>query len=221
VLTGATARRLLYRIYRSKIPHNVLAPFLEEADAIINEVIFITYLAGMKKAAKEFKRDHASPSQQDWQQIEALRQKYRADTENVIRDMVNDAVVDHQLDIEYYHRRSDLIVQMAIWTTYNKAKLAVYRVENVRQSRFAQAANYKYLGYFMFKTAADESVCELCAPYAGDLQEDLDLLPQPPIHAWCRCEIVAIPTVPTLEEQTQFLEQWQTDQLVEETTGPF
>jgi len=212
VLTGATARRLLYRVYRSRHSYDVLTNFLEEANAIVNEFIFIAYLAGMKKAAKEFKREHASPAQQDWQVIENLRMKYRADIERIIRDMVQDAVIDRQVDIEYYHRRSDLLVQMAIWSTYNKAKLAIYRVENVRQSMLAQAQRYKYLGYFMFKTAADERVCEICAPYAGQMSEDPDALDEPPFHPWCRCEIVAVPTVPTVEEQQQFLEEYQTQQ---------
>jgi site-specific DNA-adenine methylase len=46
VFGGATARRLLYRVYRSRHSYDVLTNFLEEANAIVNEFIFIAYLAG-------------------------------------------------------------------------------------------------------------------------------------------------------------------------------
>ncbi len=63
----------------------------------------------------------------------------------------------------------------------------------------------------MFKTAADDAVCDQCAPLAGELAEDFNDLPDPPLHPWCRCEIVAIPTVPTVEEQLEFKEEREED----------
>jgi hypothetical protein len=217
VLTAATARRLLYRIHRTLHPQPILDVFIDEANEIVNEFIFITYLAGMKKAAREFKREHASPSQQDWELIEAFRRQYREDVDRLIRDMVNDAIHDRSLDVEYYHARSDLIVQMAIWTVYNRAKLSVYRVENKRQAAIAQAANYAYRGWFMIQTAADEGVCELCASMAGDMTQDIDSLPLPPYHVFCRCQIVAIPTVSEYEKQLAFKEEYQTEQVISES----
>jgi len=215
MLTAATSRRLLHRVYRSQRPQEVVEEFIGEANAIVNEVVFITYLAGMKTAGRDFQIDHISPSEQDWLKIRQFRQKYCADVSALIQDMVTDATIDRKVDLEYYHARSNMLVQMAVWTVYNQAKLAVYRIINkpvdltrAYEPPVFMAANYKYKGYFMFKTAADETVCDLCAPCAGDLQEDPDLLEQPPVHVWCRCEIIAIPTVTTLEEQTDFLESW-------------
>jgi hypothetical protein len=194
-----------------------LEAFLEEANAIVNEFVFIAYLAGMKKAAREFKREHASPDQRDWEQIELFRRQYRDDVDRLIRDMVDDGIHDRRLDIEYYHARSDLIVQMAIWTVYNRGKLSIYRVENKRRIMFAQAANYAYQGWFMVQTAADEGVCELCAGMAGDMTEDIDALDLPPYHVYCRCEIVAIPTVGEYEKQLEFKEEYQTEQVIAES----
>jgi len=217
VLTGATARRLLYRIHRTQYPQPILDAFIDEAKEIVNEFIFIAYLAGMKKAAREFKREHASPNQRDWEHIETFRRNYRDDVDRLIRDMVNDAIHDRSLDIEYYHARSDLIVQMAVWTLYNRGKLSVYQVENKRRMQIAQAANYAYQGWFMVQTAADESVCEYCATLAGDMTQDLDMLDLPPYHVYCRCEVVAIPTVPEYEEQLAFKEEYQTEQVISES----
>lgn len=216
VLTGATARRLLYRIHRTQYPYPVLEAFLEDANEIVNEFVFIAYLAGMKKAAREFKRDHASPSQRDWEQIEVFRRQYRDDVDRLIRDMVDDAIHDRRLDVEYYHARSDLIVQMAVWTLYNRGKLSIYRVENKRPSPFAQAY-YAYVGMFMIQTAADEGVCEYCASLAGEMTEDLDALELPPYHVNCRCEIIPIPLVKDYERQLEFKEEYQTQQVIAES----
>jgi hypothetical protein len=188
-----------------------------ESNEIVNEFVFIAYLAGMKKAAREFKREHASPSQRDWEQIETFRRQCRSDVDQLIRDMVNDAIHDRRLDVEYYHARSDLIVQMAVWTVYNRGKISVYRVENKRPIEMAQAANYAYLGWFMIQTAADEGVCEECASLAGEMTQDLDTLEMPPYHVYCRCEIVAIPTVGEYEEQLDFKEEYQTEQTIAES----
>lgn len=217
VLTAASARRLLYRIYRTLHPYDVQEEFLHEARAITNELIFIAYLAGMKVAAREFEVYHISPTMEDWQRIEQLRAKYRVDVESIIKDMIQDALVDRTVDIDYYVRRSDTLVQMSIWTAYNRGKLSVYRVENKRQATIAQAANYAYLGWFMIKTAADERVCELCASLAGDMTQDLDSLDLPPWHSWCRCEVIAIPTVPEYEEQLEFKQEYQTEQVISES----
>jgi len=171
----------------------------------------------MKKAAREFKREHASPAQRDWEQIETFRRNYRDDVDRLIRDMVDDAIHDRRLDVEYYHARSDLIVQMAVWTLYNRGKLSIYRVENKRRTAFAQAANYAYQGWFMVETAADESVCEYCASLAGEMTQDLDALELPPYHVNCRCEIIPIPLVGEYEKQLAFKEEYQTEQTIAES----
>jgi hypothetical protein len=167
----------------------------------------------MKKASREFKREHDSPTQADWEIIEAFRYKYRGDVDKLIRDMVADAHYNRRLDVEYYHARSDIIVQMAIWTLYNRGKLSVYRIVNKRKDL---AQGYLYLGMWMIQTAADESVCMYCASRAGDMTDDLDRLEMPPYHINCRCEIIPIPLVKDYQEQLKFKEEYQTEQTIAE-----
>jgi len=194
-LTAAAARKLLHRVWRSRIPSDVTVRYVAEASTIVNELVFAAYWSGMKKAAKEFGRSHASPTQQDWQTIETQRFRFRADVNRLIQDMVSDAQHEGKLDMVYYERRSDLIMQMAVWSSYNAAKVAFYRRLTLPRTAMAQAATF--IESFTFETCGDDAVCEICERIEIQSQLDpvtnIDDLPHPPddTHPNCRCEIVA------------------------------
>lgn len=189
------------------------------AKEAIEHVTSRAFLAGKIQAARE---TH-TPWQivgDDSRIIQRTAEQFEIDFEEIMHDIRLDLIVEGHADWQNVGRRLEVTAQMLTWTAYNRGKASEFR-RSIKPAfgSLLMAQRYKYDGLFMLLTQADERVCEICAPYAGNLTEDYDSLVsdlggEPPLHVSCRCEIVATPTVVTVKEQDRFRENWY------ETTVP-
>jgi len=202
-------RRLLRDLENLGFPSDVDHIF-DNARKIIYQTSFIAFLAGKNKAAKEARIQFWSVEENDMPLIKKLREKYFYDFDKIFRELITQIRLKDP-EASKTLNRCDILLQMLTWQSYNKGKLALWDDE-ILKPRFFQAQAYKYEGVFMFKTAGDEDVCDLCAPLSGQLSEDPHEMEMPPLHAWCRCEIVAIPTVESVKGQERFLKKWWEEQ---------
>jgi len=180
----------------------------DNARKIIYYTSFVAFLAGKNRAARESRIAFWSIEDNDMPLIRELREKYFHDFDRIFRELITQIRLKNP-DASKTLNRCDLLLQMLTWASYNKGKLALWDDE-ILKPRFFQAQAYKYEGIFMFKTSADDvdRVCEICAPLSGQLSEDPHEFEEPPLHAGCRCQIVAIPTVKTVKAQERFLKKW-------------
>jgi hypothetical protein len=85
--------------------------------------------------------------------------------------------------------RFSLLAQMLTWKAYNQGKKSEFKRSLTLQAEVYSGAQYKYPGFFMYRTAADEGVCDDCAPLSGVMSEDYDELigetGEPPLHLNC------------------------------------
>lgn len=124
-------------------------------------------------------------------------------------------IVKGSTDWQQVFQRLGVVAQMLTWTAYNQGKASEFR-RSTNQNPPFMASIYKYDGQFMFQTAADDLVCDECAPYSGTMADTYDDLvaetDEPPLHINCRCELVATPTVPTVDQQQRFREAFIADE---------
>lgn len=186
------------------------------AQEALEHVVSRAFLAGKIKASRETR----TPWQiigDDSEQIEELALKFKGDFEKIMQDLRYTIIFQGPpTPRTVILRRFDALAQMLTWKAYNIGKRSEF-IHSLHRAALFMGANYKYAGYFMFKTEADEAVCDECAPFAGTLYPDYDELisiigDEPPLHVNCRCEIVSTPTVPTFEEQWDFVESWTEEQ---------
>jgi len=178
----------------------------ENGRKIIYQNAFVAFLAGKNQAAREGKIQFWTIETNDLPLLDEIKTRYLADFHKILDSMTLD-VRSGSFDQDPYLRRCDTLLQMLTWTSYNKGKLALWDDEIVKP-RALGAQAYRYEGIFMFKTARDDDVCEQCAPLSGMLAEDPHELEEPPLHVWCRCEIVVTPTVKVVDAQESFLTRW-------------
>lgn len=178
----------------------------ENGRKIIYQTAFISFLAGKNQAAREGKIQFWTIEANDLPLLDEIKARYLGDFHKILDSMVLD-VRSGSLDQEPYLRRCDMLLQMLTWTAYNKGKIALWDDEIVKP-RTLGAQAYRYEGIFMFRTARDDDVCAECAPLSGMLAEDPSELEEPPLHVWCRCEIVVVPTVKEVKQQESFLTRW-------------
>jgi hypothetical protein len=194
------------------------------AQEALEHVISRAFLAGKIQASRETR----TPWQiigDDSEQIEQLAKRFKADFEKIMQDLRYEIIFQGPpTPRTMILRRFDALAQMLTWKAYNLGKRSEF-IHSLRQAALFMGATYKYAGYFMFQTKADEKVCEWCAPLSGTLYPDYDTLintiqatlpanlsAEPPVHINCRCEIVSTPTVPTFEKQWRFVESWTEEQ---------
>jgi hypothetical protein len=212
LLNGLRQRIVNYSSFQQAINE-----ITEDARKVIYQSVFIAFTAGKNKGALEAHIPYWSIESNDMPTVEGLRGKYYASFAEMFTKLIKELQglrQDEQFDPASWVRRCDLILQLAVWESYNKGKQALWDDEILkpRQAAIGQAQRYKYEDIFMFQTAADDVVCDLCAPLSGQLSEDFNDLESPPLHAWCRCEIVAIPTVKEVTKQERFLKERHDEQ---------
>lgn len=181
----------------------------DDAREALEHIVSRAFLAGKTKAAKELR----SPWQivgDDSRVIQETSKKFENDFTKIMREITTSTWIKEQIDWNEVNNRLKIIAQMLTWTSYSLGKKSEFK-RSLKTDRFT-AQRYKYQDYFMFQTQADELVCSICAPHAGNRSLDYDEMTMliggdPPLHIYCRCEIVAIPTVPVVERQDRFRER--------------
>lgn len=197
-----------------------------EGKRIIYQTAFLAFLVGKQDAAEESGIDYWAIEKNDLPFLESIQQSFTKDYFKLINQLETDVLTGISREqIKKYLGRTAVIIQMLVWTSYNRGKVALWDDEifggilratrsqylfNVtheftgkKDPRF-EAQKYKYLNQFMFRTETDGLVCADCAPLSGMLNTNPMNLPQPPLHVNCRCMIVAIPTVKVLSKQERF-----------------
>jgi hypothetical protein len=218
--TEIISRRDLRQLIKLSIQFrpNKWDELVEHGKNIIRQNSFISFLLGKQSAANEAHIDFWTVEANDFPVLDPLREQYCSDFEQLMTDFQVALNSPDPVDLDIFIRRAELIGQSLAWTIYNKAKIALWDDEiferpkdqpiEVRKRWIQQAQRYTYEGMFMFKTEADEAVCEICAPLSGEMSVDPLDFPQPQLHPNCRCEIVAIPTTALLDEQTKFRQEF-------------
>ncbi|MEM3017950.1 MAG: hypothetical protein QXO25_03620 [Candidatus Bathyarchaeia archaeon] len=180
----------------------------------LEHIVSRAFLAGKVKASHET----GTPWQivgNDSSVIQETVAKFEDDFERIMRDAATTKILESRISWLEVTRRLQILAQMLTWRSYNLGKRSEFKRSSARLLLAAQ--RYKYGDYYMLQTAADDRVCGLCAPHAGLRVKDYDELVMeiggvPPLHIYCRCEIIAIPTVPLVEKQDRFRERWEREQ---------
>ena len=186
-----------------------LDSFAREA---LEHVISRAFLAGKITAAREI----MSPWQivgDDSLVIQNMAEQFENDFERIMRDLRTHLVFHGpQTPRSQILNRFNLLAATLTWKAYNQGKKSEFKRSLKLEAEIYKGAHYKYPGWFMFKTSADEKTCDICAPFSGRMSEDYDELiaetgelPED-FHPDCRCEIVGRPTVPIVERQERFRE---------------
>jgi hypothetical protein len=191
-----------------------LDPLAREA---LEHVVSRAFLSGKIMAAREM----SSPWQivgDDSLVIQDISDQFKTDFQKIMQDLRLDLIMDGPpVQRSVIRMRFDALAQVLTWKAYNLGKASEFRRSVKQQAAVYAGAQYKYPGFFMLQTMADDGVCDDCAPLAGLMYEDYDELITeldggPPMHVNCRCEVVGRPTVPTVEKQDRFRETWQEEQ---------
>lgn len=171
-------RSLFWGIIRGKIPS-------ESAWQIIGEMAFNAFLGGRVEAAREIRTRSGFPSRDDLAVIEARTEKFTEDFNRILWDY---KFGGETLPRCYW--RLDILGQVLVWELYNRGKLSLFRIVNIRLQRLAQQYGER-VEYVCWFTALDERVCPECLSLHGSCWPIWATFPIPPIHPGCRCELIA------------------------------
>lgn len=180
----------------------------DEGERIIHHVCFIAFISGKEKAADETDFDYWSIENNDLPILKTQQDRF---TRNYFQILGEIEIAAHGAslglkEIRKYLRRIEAVIQMSVWTCYNKGKLALWDDPLFKrfQSGELSEGKLKFAGQYMFLTERDDMVCQLCGPLSGETVEDPHSLEEPPLHINCRCEIIAVPLAKLQSEQERF-----------------
>lgn len=213
--TELIARRDLSGLVRLAHEHRPALRFKELTDFgvdLINQIAFISFLIGKKKAAQEVHLRTWTFDDNDLPALKVHRNRFENDFRNIMTDFKTE--VYGQPDLNYYLRRIHSVAQMTVWTLYNQGKLELWNDKIIRRGLY-QAAETPQQLVWAWITEADDRVCEECQPLAGTTYNNPMILVAPPLHFGCRCEIVAMPSKTVLSQQEAFREQFVEEYVLE------